>query len=95
VADVQEWRVREVVPLLGEQLDHCGAPSLSVATGRTLIVKARPREDDVVNVWVDGQRSALPQVVGSTLDDQGIGPGGVDIVSPSLRRPPGRTTRRC
>jgi galactokinase len=74
------WQVPEVVHLLGEQLGHCGAPSLSIATGRTLTVKARPRDDDAVNVWVDGQRTSLPSAVGETLDDHGVGPGGVDVV---------------
>ena len=80
MVDVQKWQVPEVVHLLGEQLDHCGAPALSVATGRTLIVKARPRDDGDVNVWVDGQRSPMPSGIGSTLDDHGVGPGGVDVV---------------
>ncbi len=80
MVDVQKWQVPEVVHLLGEQLDHCGAPSLSITTGRTLTVKARPRDDDAVNVWVDGQRSSLPTAVESTLDDHGVGSGGVDIV---------------
>ena len=80
MADVQKWQVPEVVYLLGEQLDHCGAPSLSIATGRTLIVKARPRDDDSVNVWVDGQRSSMPSVVGASLDEHEVGPGGVDVV---------------
>ena len=80
MVEVQEWRLREVVPLLGEQLDHCGAPSLSIDTGRTLTVKARARDDDAVNVWVDGQRSTLPAAVGATLDDHAVGGGGVDIV---------------
>ena len=80
MVDVQKWQVREVVHLLGEQLDHCGAPALSVATGRTLSVKARPRDDGIVNVWVDGRRSSLPPAVAATLDDHGIAPDSADIV---------------
>jgi galactokinase len=80
VVDVQKWQVPEVVHLLGEQLDHCGAPALSVATGRTLSVKARPRDDDTVNVWFDGRRSSLPTAVAATLEDHGIASGSADIV---------------
>jgi galactokinase len=80
VGDVQKWQVREVVHLLGEQLAHCGAPALSVATGRTMTVKARPRDDDSVNVWVDGRRSPLPPDVAATLDDHGIASDSADIV---------------
>jgi len=80
VVDVQKWQVPEVVHLLGEQLDHCGAPALSVATGRTLSVKARPRDDGTVNVWVDGRRSSLPPAVAATLDDHGIALSSADIV---------------
>jgi galactokinase len=80
VVDVQKWRVSEVVHLLGEHLDHCGGPALSVATGRHLVVKARPRDDDTVNVWVDGQRSSLPPAVAATLDDHDLGSGGADLV---------------
>jgi galactokinase len=80
VIDVQEWRVPEVVHLLGEHLDHCGGPALSIATGRDLLVKARARDDDIVNVWVDGQRSSLPPSVAGTLDDHDLGSGGADLV---------------
>lgn len=80
MVDVQKWQVPEVVHLLGEQLDHCGAPALSVATGRTMTVKARPRDDGTINVWVDGRRSSLPPAVAATLDDHGIAPGSADIV---------------
>lgn len=72
MVDVQEWRVREVVQLLG--------PSLSVPTGRTLVVKARARDDADVNVWIDRRRAPLPPDVGSTLAKHGIGPGGADVV---------------
>ena len=80
MVDVQKWQVPEVVQLLGEQLDHCGVPALSIDTGRTLTVKARPREDGTVNVWVDGQRSSLPPAVAASLDDHGITSGSADIV---------------
>ena len=80
VIDVQEWRVPEVVHLLGEHLDHCGGPALSIATGRDLLVKARPRDDDTVNVWVDGQRSSLPPAVAGSLGEHDLGSGGADLV---------------
>ncbi len=80
MVDVEKWQVPEVVHLLGEQLDHCGAPSLSVTTGRTMTVKARPRDDDTINVWVDGRRSSLPTAVAATLDHYGIASGSADIV---------------
>jgi len=87
VVDVQKWQVPEVVHLLGEQLDHCGAPALSVATGRTMTVKARPRDDGIVNVWVDGRRSSLPPAIAATLDDHGIASGNADIVIESEAPP--------
>jgi galactokinase len=80
VVDVQKWRVSEVVHLLGEHLDHCGGRALSIATGRDLVVKARPRDDDAVNVWFDGQRAPLPPSVAATLDDHDLGSGGADLV---------------
>lgn len=80
MVDVQKWQVPEVVHLLGEQLGHCGVTAVSVATGRTLTVKARPRDDDIVNVWVDGRRSSLPPAVAATLDDHGIASSSADIV---------------
>jgi galactokinase len=80
VVDVQKWRVSEVVHLLGEHLHQCGGPSLSIATGRDLLVKARARDDDTVNVWVDGQRSSLPAAVAASLDDHDLGSGGADLV---------------
>jgi galactokinase len=51
-----------------------------VPTGRTLVVKARPRDDAAVNVWLDRQRAPLPPDVGATLAEHGIGPGGADVV---------------
>jgi galactokinase len=87
VVDVEKWQVPEVVHLLGEQLDHCGVPALSVATGRTLTVKARPRVDGTVNVWIDGRRSSLPPAVAATLDDHGIASGSADIVIESGAAP--------
>ena len=87
MVDVQKWQVPEVVHLLGEHLDHCGAPALSVATGRTLTVKARPRDDDTVNVWVDGERSSLPAAVAASLDDHGIMSGSADVVIESEPAP--------
>ena len=80
VIDVQEWRVPEVVHLLGEHLDHCGGPALSIATGRDLLVKARARDDDAVNVWVDGQRSPLPPAVAASLGEHDLGSGGAERV---------------
>ncbi len=74
------WQVAEVVHLLGEQLGDCGVTALSVGTGRTLTVKARPRDDGTVNVWVDGRRSSLPPAVAATLDDHGIASSSADIV---------------
>ena len=79
MVDVEKWQVREVVHLLGEQLESCGVQPLSIATGRDLVVKARTRDDDAVNVWVDGQRSPMPPGVAVSLRDHGIA-GGADVV---------------
>lgn len=80
MVDVEKWHVREVVHLLGEHLDHCGVRPLTITTGRDLLVKARPRDDDVVNVWVDGRRAPLPPSVAGTLDDHDLGSAGADLV---------------
>jgi galactokinase len=80
VVDVETMRIPELVDLLGEHLGHCGAPSLSIATGRDLVVKTRARDDDTVNVWIDGRRSSLPPAIAAALDDRGIGSAGADVV---------------
>jgi galactokinase len=73
-------RIPEVVTLLGEHLEHCGGPSLSITTGRDLVVKTRARDDDAVNTWIDGRRSSLPPTVAAALDDHGVGSAGLDVV---------------
>lgn len=80
MVDVQTMRIPEAVDLLGEHLGHCGAPSLSIATGRDLVVKTRGRNDDAVNVWIDGQRSSLPSAIATVLAGRGIASTGVDVV---------------
>jgi galactokinase len=72
--------IPEVVMLLGEHLGSCGGPSLSITTGRDLVVKTRARDDDSLNVWIDGRRSSLPSGIAAALDDHGVGLAGVDLV---------------
>lgn len=72
MVEVETWRVPEVIHLLGD--------AVGLHTGRTLLVKARPRDDDSLNVWIDRQRSTLPPEVEATLDEHGLGPNGVDVV---------------
>lgn len=57
--DVRTWRVPGRVNLIGEHLDYNGGPSLPFAIDRFLTLKARSRDDGVVNVWStlpDGSR---------------------------------------
>lgn len=57
--DVRTWRVPGRVNLIGEHLDYNGGPSLPFAIDRFLTLKARRRDDGVVNVWStlpDGRR---------------------------------------
>ena len=53
---VRRWQVPGRVNLVGEHLDYNGGPSLPFAIDRFLIVKVRPREDDVVNAWSAGRK---------------------------------------
>jgi len=79
VVDVEEWQVREVVTLLGEHLGDPGS-ELAVPTGRTLTVKARRRDDDATNVWIDRRRAPLPRCVFTSLAERGFGADGADVV---------------
>lgn len=88
MVDVLTWRIPEVVHLLGEQLEECGAPALSVPTGRTVVVKARPRDDRTVNVWVDGRRSSLAPMLAASLAEHGIAADSADVVVETESSPP-------
>ncbi|MFI5426299.1 galactokinase [Aeromicrobium sp. UC242_57] len=53
MTDVCRWDVPGRVNLIGEHLDYNGGPVLPMAIDRRVTVKARLREDGVVNVWTD------------------------------------------
>lgn len=59
VDDVRRWQVPGRVNLIGEHLDHNGGAALPIAIDRSLLVKARRRDDGVVNVWSRGERASL------------------------------------
>ncbi|WP_332641804.1 galactokinase [Aeromicrobium sp.] len=58
MTDVRQWIVPGRVNLIGEHLDYNGGPVLPMAIDRTLTVKIRRRDDDIVNVWTDRAGSA-------------------------------------
>lgn len=53
MTDVCRWDVPGRVNLIGEHLDYNGGPVLPIAIDRHVTVKARLRNDGVVNVWTD------------------------------------------
>jgi galactokinase len=53
VTDVRRWEVPGRVNLIGEHLDYNGGPVLPMAIDRSLTIKVRSRDDDVVNLWSD------------------------------------------
>jgi galactokinase len=54
------WRVPGRVNLIGEHLDYNGGPCLPFAIDRALTVKARVRDDGLVNVWSEGRKASFP-----------------------------------
>jgi galactokinase len=54
------WRVPGRVNLIGEHLDYNGGPCLPFAIDRALTVKARARDDNLVNVWSGGRKVSFP-----------------------------------
>lgn len=53
MTDVRRWDVPGRVNLIGEHLDYNGGPVLPMAIDRMITIKARRRDDGIVNVWTD------------------------------------------
>ena len=51
VDDVRQWTVPGRINLIGEHLDYNGGPVLPMAIDKHLTLKARRRDDGVINVW--------------------------------------------
>lgn len=60
---MRTWRIPGRVNLIGEHLDHCGGPALPFAIDRHVVVKARARDDESVNVWSGGEKVSFPLTV--------------------------------
>nr|WP_241732798.1 galactokinase [Aeromicrobium phoceense] len=59
VDDVRRWRVPGRVNLIGEHLDHNGGSAVPIAIDRSLLLKARRRDDGAVNLWSRGERASF------------------------------------
>lgn len=51
MTDVRQWTAPGRINLIGEHLDYNGGPVLPIAINRSITLKARLRDDDLVRVW--------------------------------------------
>lgn len=92
--EIRKWQVPARVNLIGDHTDYSGGLALPIAINRSLVVKARRRDDEYTHVWAGGQTAHFhhraaeaPEGwlryfagIARALDSAGIVPPALDIV---------------
>lgn len=59
--EIHQWRVPGRVNLIGDHTDHSGGLALPIAIDRSLLLKARLRDDEQTHVWSEGVNVGFPR----------------------------------